>query len=97
MEAQAILTSLHFIGAELVVAVESDKEKYTTRYWKNKNNKTLEFCYSVFCKIKLKFLISVNMGALYNEVFPGYVYQLPLTCAGQIQKGKRFESTKSRL
>ena len=32
MEAQEILTSLHLIGAELVVAVDSDKEKYNTRY-----------------------------------------------------------------
>ena len=33
MEAQAILTSLHFIGADLVAAVDFHKEKkYTTRY-----------------------------------------------------------------
>ena len=46
-------------------------------------------------KIKLKFLISVNKRVCYvRKGFFGYIFQLPLTCAGQVQNGGTFECCK---
>ena len=67
MKAQAILTSLHFIGAELAAAVDLYKEKiYTTRYWKKwTTGHNIEVLLVTVCKIKLKFLISLNTRLCY--------------------------------
>ena len=67
MEAQPILTSLHFIGAELVAAVDLHKEKkFTTRYWKKwtTRHKHMVLLFSVY-KIKLNVLINFNTRECY--------------------------------
>ena len=64
MEAQAILTSLHFVRAELVIAVDLYQEKIHHKILKE--NKTLydrqdiEVLLFIVHKIKLKFLFSLS-------------------------------------
>ena len=86
-----ILTNLHFIRTKLVLSVDFYQEKNTPQYMADRT-KVLLF---IVPKIKLKIPYqSQHKGALHREVFPGYIFKLPLTCAGQIQNGGVLKARK---
>ena len=57
MEAQAILTSSHFIRNELLVAVDTTQDIERKTFYDGQDIKVLLF---IVYKIKFKFLISLN-------------------------------------
>ena len=65
MEAQAILTSLHFIGAELVAAVDLYKEKIIPQDIERNERQDIKVLLFIVNKIKLKLLISINTSVCY--------------------------------
>ena len=69
MEAQAILTSLHFIGAELVAAVDLYKEQNIPQNIERIERQDIKVLLFIVFKIKLKLLISLNTRVCYKMKF----------------------------